>query len=1093
MQDIIDHELSALAAARVLRALVACPGAAFSETALVCYYWIAREMYTAEESDWNTGGVRAAVEEGFASAFVTGECVHALLSFAEAQEKTAAFIEEAGKFIERKEHLKQLAKACGGLADWIKIEKERLDLSFLLTYRRLSRHLVLQKDVLLPDPDKLDDYFATEFPKALYEAIIQARKNFGGAKKQIIGYRGKEKNKNQERTFKKSESAHSIALSAVEAALKRAEEVEVFQNNTNKKKEEKFKKCQTELKKAAKEVQDFLRPAMNYLGSVLDRELSSVSLGELDWQSAELAFAASAYGRLRHSPGDWEKDPCFGRATEHLSRAVSHSGLMPNKRPYHIKRTPANIRYYCSNSAALTAVVQLLRNLKTPDIEPDFIENVLFFFEETRADQAYKDWRFSKDELGNIVAVEEKEDDSNKIREKQSEQLEIGYPILKYLRKKPELTANLTLNALLPLPQNNTNARKYNEAIREVVAEELNKILEDDQFLTLLKDKQFHTLLANNNSQTTVVEFVEKAEKASAEKDGHERVRCNRVLMELAYQGIILKSGAEKFSSDKKGWCREHSPFPRKTNLTATAHAVFALAEIHEMLDERINRMILEHFTVKKKDKELSPAVTLDTVFYPDYGLCSDFLKDEDFGKKCPDHIEKKDWPEKGIKRENSVAITLLQMHAHVSRAFLPNNYSPLSSLSPLCSLVLHGPAGTSKTTLVEALAVTCDVPMVEVTPSDLVKRGEENIEQRARAVFEALSMLSRAVILFDEFDPVLKRRDVGNNNPLSVFSFLTPGMLPKLKDLHNQAEKRSVAYVLVTNLIGELDEAAVRQGRFDKRLGIFPPDLLSRAGRFLDQFSEQINLNCKKCAASELYGITVLSAFGFKSENISGKFLFSDESADRLVFKLSDGTELVATNISTDGVYELQAKNKDDSTVLLYVSIDRDKLSRLFGDLPKEDLIIAENVPWDRIVEIIRDTAGKGMTTLGKPGWFTRLKEGKKLKAETPIGFVLGMAEKFEEPEPDDELKGIRGEGRTAVKECLQWMWIKAWDDKLSEEAATDKELYKALNELASLNKLASPEYAQTSRDQWEVLEDGNIERPKWFIRRSKHGPDKK
>jgi hypothetical protein len=65
-----------------------------------------------------------------------------------------------------------------------------------------------------------------------------------------------------------------------------------------------------------------------------------------------------------------------------------------------------------------------------------------------------------------------------------------------------------------------------------------------------------------------------------------------------------------------------------------------------------------------------------------------------------------------------------------------------------------------------------------------------------------------------------------------SVFSFLTPGMLPKLKNLHDRAKGRAVAYVLITNLIGKLDPAAIRNGRFDARLGIYPPDLLSRAGR---------------------------------------------------------------------------------------------------------------------------------------------------------------------------------------------------------------------------------------------------------------------
>ena len=296
--------------------------------------------------------------------------------------------------------------------------------------------------------------------------------------------------------------------------------------------------------------------------------------------------------------------------------------------------------------------------------------------------------------------------------------------------------------------------------------------------------------------------------------------------------------------------------------------------------------------------------------------------------------------------------------------------------------------AGTGKTTLVEALAVTCDVPLVEITPSDLVKRGQENIEARARAVFEALSLLTRAVILFDEFDPVLKRRDVANHNPLSVFSFLTPGMLPKLKALHDQAEKRSVAYVLVTNLIGELDEAAVRKGRFDERLGIYPPDLLSRVGRFLDQ--------------------------------------------DR-IYREENGKE----------------KLNEDS--------------------------------WKRICKIIKNAEGKGMTTLGKPGWFTHPKKGEELKQNTPYDYVLNNAGQVKWPEPDDVLKGILGKGKTAMTECLQWMWIDKWDKKLSKNAETVDDLIKALEELASLTKLPQPKFAHSTNDYWEV----KIDRNKPFMRR--------
>jgi ATPase family associated with various cellular activities (AAA) len=221
------------------------------------------------------------------------------------------------------------------------------------------------------------------------------------------------------------------------------------------------------------------------------------------------------------------------------------------------------------------------------------------------------------------------------------------------------------------------------------------------------------------------------------------------------------------------------------------------------MLDEGINNTILEHFTVRLPD----PAgVRLERLFYPDYGF-------KEAGRKDADGVNR-------IKRD-SVALTMQKMRAHVLR----------TGGDMLHSLVLHGPGGTGKTTLIEALANTCNVPLIEVTPSDIVKSGEADIEKRARAVFESLSMLSQVVILFDEFDPVLRRRDPSAKGGTTIYSFLTPGMLPKLKALSESARGRRVAYALMTNLIGSLDVPAVRKGRFDEAIGIFPSDPLSRAG----------------------------------------------------------------------------------------------------------------------------------------------------------------------------------------------------------------------------------------------------------------------
>ncbi|MGO8998393.1 MAG: AAA family ATPase [Polyangiaceae bacterium] len=250
---------------------------------------------------------------------------------------------------------------------------------------------------------------------------------------------------------------------------------------------------------------------------------------------------------------------------------------------------------------------------------------------------------------------------------------------------------------------------------------------------------------------------------------------------------------------DGIGWCSEVTTDPRKASWWASALSILALDRIVRMLDNCLNERVMAHFSTT------DPAhlqVSLDTTFYPDYGLTR------------PDRP--------------SVAIHLQRMRAHALG--IPRSAYPAC----LCSIVLYGPPGTGKTTLAEALARSVHKRFIQITPSDIVLGGAEHAEHRARVVFEALTMLTDTVILFDEFDPLLRRRMTDGRVPSTIFELLTPGMLPKLAKLHDAAREQRVAYVLATNLVGSLDDAAIRDGRFDEKVGVYPPDLTSRLGRLL-------------------------------------------------------------------------------------------------------------------------------------------------------------------------------------------------------------------------------------------------------------------
>lgn len=140
-------------------------------------------------------------------------------------------------------------------------------------------------------------------------------------------------------------------------------------------------------------------------------------------------------------------------------------------------------------------------------------------------------------------------------------------------------------------------------------------------------------------------------------------------------------------------------------------------------------------------------------------------------------------------------------------------------------SLLLFGPPGTTKTTIVKAMAQGLEWPLVTLSPGDFIRDGLEQVERRAIHLFKLLERLVAAVVLFDECDELFRSREHSSNDNdqlRSISAFMTASMLPKLQDLR---DRERIIFVIATNYFGQIDPAAKRIGRIDHIVGVGWPD----------------------------------------------------------------------------------------------------------------------------------------------------------------------------------------------------------------------------------------------------------------------------
>jgi len=162
------------------------------------------------------------------------------------------------------------------------------------------------------------------------------------------------------------------------------------------------------------------------------------------------------------------------------------------------------------------------------------------------------------------------------------------------------------------------------------------------------------------------------------------------------------------------------------------------------------------------------------------------------------------------------------------------------------CSAIFFGPPGTSKTSLVTAIAGAIGWKYIELHSSHFVAEGLPNVQHTADVIFRRLMELDHAVVLFDEIDELVRERAI---EPDQFGRFLTTSMLPRLAELW---KGRKVMYFVATNHIEYFDRAVTRSERFDAIIFMSPPSFEAKIERLLQVLKETYHIELSLASVSK-------------------------------------------------------------------------------------------------------------------------------------------------------------------------------------------------------------------------------------------------
>jgi len=154
-----------------------------------------------------------------------------------------------------------------------------------------------------------------------------------------------------------------------------------------------------------------------------------------------------------------------------------------------------------------------------------------------------------------------------------------------------------------------------------------------------------------------------------------------------------------------------------------------------------------------------------------------------------------------------------------------PKKYINMGAKIPT-GVIMFGPPGTGKTLLARAVAGEAKVPFFSIAGSEFVEMFVGVGASRVRDLFSKAKKNAPCIIFIDEIDAVGRHRGAGVGGGHDEREQTLNQILVEMDGFDNET---NVIVMAATNRPDILDPAILRPGRFDRRVTIDLPDLVSR------------------------------------------------------------------------------------------------------------------------------------------------------------------------------------------------------------------------------------------------------------------------